>query len=245
MNKKSTAVLVLTIFCCACNLTVPDDRLALIAPDGRRQEAKEPASVQRGNSKQFVRMRYYRKGQPKEVNSYPSLPVNTCGYSVKLICFGNGRKQIKLYDKKASLIQTLMLKNTDAETNPYASVSFIDMNFDYYPDLKVNYGCGGSGNCIDEFWLYEPEKRQFQYHEKLSTLVSATAYPREKRIESYYRSGIHLQVLEDYAFRNNKLILMREEAVNSDTEFTHRVYERVGDSMKLVVADNLEYDIRN
>ena len=123
--------------------------------------------------------------------------------------------------------------------------NFIDMNFDGFLDFKVNYEMGATGNSWDEYWLFNPADQKFQYNIQLSELISAIPYPREKRVESYSRSGMDYQTLEDYEWNTGALTIVKRAIVNADSKFVHQIYEKKSGKLVLTKADNERLNIRN
>lgn len=119
------------------------------------------------------------------------------------------------------------------------------MNFDGFLDFKVNYEMGATGNSWDEYWLFNPADQKFHYSIQLSELISATPYPREKRVEAYYRSGIDYQSLEDYEWSGNRLLMAKREIVNADSAFAHQIYEKKSGKLVRTKVNNEFSNIRD
>ena len=196
-------------------------------------------------SSQFIRTAYYSPVQNKNVNSWPGKPDTTGMFSVKIKCSGKGNKTFIIYNKTGEVVQSGKLLDKSSECGTECKSNFIDMNFDGFLDFKVNYGISATGNSWDEYWLFNPADEKFHYNIQLSELISAIPYPSEKRVESYFRSGVDFQTLEDYEWNGNRLLLAKREIVNADSTFVHQIYEKKSGKLVLTKADNQRLNIRN
>jgi len=193
----------------------------------------------------FIRPSYYSREQDKNVNSWPGKPDTTGMFSAKITCSGKSNKAFIIYNNAGEVIQSGKLQDKSYECGTEYKSYFIDMDFDGFLDFKVNYEMGATGNSWDEYWLFNPADQKFHYNIQLSELISAIPYPREKRVESYSRSGMDYQTLEDYEWNENRLLLVKREIVNADSAFAHQIYEKKSGKLALTKADNERLNIRN
>lgn len=202
-------------------------------------------TVDKTNDIVFIRQSYYQRNQNKNVNSWYALPDTTNAFSASLSWSGINRISFIIYSRNGSVVQRGKLYDTEHDSTFEIKTMFIDMNFDGLLDFNVNFEMSATGNSWDEYWLFSPTDNRFHYNSELSALISAKAYPIEKRIESYYRSGMDYQILADYEWINKKLVLVKEEIVNTDSIPPHQVFERQGGVLNRIKADNeVETNIR-
>ena len=193
----------------------------------------------------FIRPSYYSREQDKNVNSWPGKPDTTGMFSAKITCSGKSNKTLIIYNNTGEVVQSGKLQDKSYECETEYKSNFIDMNFDGFLDFKVNFEMGGTGNSWDEYWLFNPADQKFHYSIQLSELISATPYPREKRVEAYYRSGIDYQSLEDYEWSRGVLSLVKQEIVNTDFTFAHQIYERKSGKLVRTKVNNEITNIRD
>lgn len=193
----------------------------------------------------FIRPSYYSREQDKNVNSWPGKADTTRMFSAKITCSGKSNKNFIIYNNAGEVVQSGKLQDNSYECETEYKSNFIDMDFDGFLDFKVNYELGATGNSWDEYWLFNPADQRFHYNIQLSELISAIPYPREKRIESYSRSGMDYQTLEDYEWIRGTLIVAKREIVNADSTFVHQIYEKKSGKLVLTKSDNEGLNIRN
>ena len=110
----------------------------------------------------------------------------------------------------------------------------------------MNLELGGTGNSWDEYWLFNVNNNKFEYNSQLSHMISARAYLREKKIETYWRSGMDCQSLENWEWEGNFLKLVDQEIINVDEEkFIHQVFKIVNGKLVRVKANNERFNIRD
>ncbi len=193
----------------------------------------------------FIRPSYYSRVQDKNLNSWPGKPDTTGIFSAKITCAGKSNKTFIIYNNSGDVVQSGKLQDKNYECGTEYKSNFTDMNFDGFLDFKVNYEMSATGNSWDEYWLFNPSDQKFHYSIQLSELISAIPYPREKRVESYSRSGIDYQTLEDYEWSRGALTVVKREIVNADSKFVHQIYEKKSGKLVLTKADNERLNIRN
>ena len=92
----------------------------------------------------------------------------------------------------------------------------IDYNFDGYKDIRFNYMSGVNAYAVNQFYevyLYNPLKNYFEFNNSFGDLCNPTPFPKEKVIRTYRRElsfGRRGEVCT-YSWKNNKLILQRED----------------------------------
>lgn len=113
---------------------------------------------------------------------------------------------IKIYkDKK--LIQ--VIKEPGLVNDTTQIIHPIDVNFDGYPDLQFYSHSGGAGpNYGNNYYLYNPKTKQFDYHQKLSDLSQPTVDVKSKTISAAWRNGAGNWGSEKYKWINHKLTLV-------------------------------------
>jgi hypothetical protein len=85
----------------------------------------------------------------------------------------------------------------------------IDVNFDGYPDLQIYSHSGGAGpNNGNNYYLYNPKTKQFDYHAKLSDLLQPDVNVKSKTISAAWRNGAGNWGAEKYKWINHKLTLV-------------------------------------
>jgi hypothetical protein len=172
----------------------------------------------------FIRQYYYSRVQDKN-NSWQGKP-DTTGMFSKITCGGKKQQTFIIYNNAGDVVQSGKLLDKSYECGTEYKSNFIDMNFDGFLDFKVNYEMGATGNSWDEYWLFNPADQKFQYNIQLSELISAIPYPREKRVESYSRSGMDYQTLEDYEWNRGALTMVKREIVNADSKLFIKFMKR-------------------
>ena len=213
--------------------------------DSLKVKSKSTYSLYKGSDK-YIRPAYYTTHQVEDVNSWPERPDTTGIYSAKIICRGKGQKSFVIYNKAGEIFQMGTLKDTKYGCDQDYKSDFIDMNFDGYLDFKINFETGATGNSWDEYWLFNPEDRKFHFNHDLSKSISAMAYMKEGRIETYYRSGMDYQVLSDLEWKGGSLILLRKETIDtSDSTSVHHIFIRINNSMAQSHADDEIFNIRD
>ena len=113
---------------------------------------------------------------------------------------------IKIYkDKK--LMQVIKEPGLIIDTTQI--IHPIDVNFDSYPDLQIYSHSGGAGpNNGNNYYLYNPKTKQFDYHAKLSDLSQPDINVKSKTISAAWRNGAGNWGAEKYKWINHKLTLV-------------------------------------
>jgi hypothetical protein len=111
--------------------------------------------------------------------------------------------------KKNSVVQIIEPQGIETRSPPKDSIRMTDANFDGYPDISVLANDGGAGpNNSYNFYLYNPEKRMFEFDEDLSELTQIEIDPVRKEIRSAWRNGAAEHGFERYRFSGGKLELI-------------------------------------
>ncbi|AOM80522.1 XAC2610-related protein [Pedobacter steynii] len=83
----------------------------------------------------------------------------------------------------------------------------VDVNFDGYPDLQIYSHSGGAGpNYGNNYYLYNPKTKRFDYHAKLSDLSQPEINVKTKSISAAWRNGAGNYGSEKYKWINRQLI---------------------------------------
>lgn len=108
-------------------------------------------------------------------------------------------------DERHALLQEIphSLPN-DAKLAPSDLVTFEDMNFDGYIDLKIAASVGRA-NRYDDCWLWDMASRKFVLHEELSQLASLVFNPESKTVRSYAHISASDSEEATYTWKNGKL----------------------------------------
>jgi len=124
------------------------------------------------------------------------------------------RIRIRRADKK-NRVQTLKPLEMYQAFAP-RHFELIDMNFDGFKDILLQYGCGATGNGQSYTWLYDPKTGRFKYNNALSQITTATAHPDTKTITSLWVGGAAVYDEETYTFQNGKLTKIKEVAQDAN-----------------------------
>lgn len=121
------------------------------------------------------------------------------------IVIREGKIAIYSQDERHALLQEIpySLPN-DAKLAPSDLVTFEDMNFDGYMDLKIAASVGRA-NRYDDCWLWDKASRKFVLHEALSQLASLVFNPECKTVRSYAHISASDSEEATYTWKNGKL----------------------------------------
>jgi len=132
-----------------------------------------------------------------------------------------------IYDNSHKLIQTIsdtiphMSKNTRQMIDRYSDepedpifnndISFVDINFDGYTDIKIKRFVDMQGQSAFRYFLYSPESNEFIYNEDFSTLCCRVSlHPKSKEISiSEYRWQDETNTIIYFKVINNKPVHVR------------------------------------
>ncbi|HEV2419278.1 MAG TPA: hypothetical protein VGX94_15890 [Terriglobia bacterium] len=123
-----------------------------------------------------------------------------------------------------------------SSVDPYRLLNTLDANFDGYNDLTIGEGCGVTGNCQYDFFLYEPAKKQFVRNSFLSNLSEPQFDPYNKEVNSYSNMSAFDWEHDIYQFQNGQYVLIRKVVASSDRKnntSTLRTYELKNGKMEL------------
>lgn len=113
---------------------------------------------------------------------------------------------IKIY-KNNKLIQ--VIKEPGLVNDTTQIIHPVDVNFDGYPDLQIYSHSGGAGpNYGNNYYLYNPKTKHFDYHQKLSDLSQPAIDVKSKTISAAWRNGAGNWGSEKYKWINHKLRLV-------------------------------------
>jgi hypothetical protein len=119
------------------------------------------------------------------------------------------RIQIRRADKNG-IVQTLKPLTMYQAFLPY-HFEIVDMNFDGYQDILLQYNCGVTGNGESYAWLYKPKTGRFKYDSALSQITSAIPHPDTRTITSLWVGGLAGGIYDEetYQFENGTLTRIR------------------------------------
>lgn len=136
-----------------------------------------------------------------------------------------------------------LLVDIDAWSYDFLEGGYVieDLNFDGYADLRLQEFLPASPNIPYLYWLYNPERQQFEANAALREITSPEVLPEQQTIRGFARLSAASYIWSDYQWRAGELMLVREEQATYDTEGNRRVVvsERQGDEM-VVVSDRFE-----
>lgn len=153
----------------------------------------------------------YRGNWVRHQNELTEFRFEVAGASPEETAYGNGRGQlvaIKVIDKHSGdVVQVISDMNAEIMQELSNSITFIDANFDGYPDLMSDFADGGAGpNYSGIFYVFNPKTRRFEYHEALSGLSQVEVDTENQAIHSGWRSGAAQHGAATYRFVDGKLL---------------------------------------
>ena len=105
-------------------------------------------------------------------------------------------------------MQVTQITDSNVLPDSEKSISFEDLNFDGYLDLKFLWSEGPWSQTY-ACWLYVPEQRTFKYHEGLSDLPSIKTDPQNMQVLSWMGTG-STAYSSKYRWQNGKLEMTEE-----------------------------------
>ncbi len=116
-----------------------------------------------------------------------------------------GKIAIYRQDERHALLQEISYSlPNDAKLAPGDLVTFEDMNFDGYMDLKIAASVGRA-NRYNDCWLWDKASGKFVLHEELSQLASLVFNPESKTVRSYAHISASDSEEATYTWENGKL----------------------------------------
>lgn len=113
---------------------------------------------------------------------------------------------VKVINKKTGSKQVFLDIWAELKSNPAQVIQIADYNFDGYPDFMFLMQSGGAGpNYTNNFYLYNPQKGNFEYHDELSQLSQVQIDVKNHTIGSDWRDGAAHHGGEKYTFVNQQL----------------------------------------
>lgn len=202
-------------------------------PVPRAADAETTATVLSGPS-------YVQDCQPCSIRISPAAGVFLFRFSFSPSGAGRVVHSIAVTPPGAQAAsQTLQVKDM-MPLPPGAKVFFgaQDLNFDGYEDLMI-ITSHGVANAYADYWLYDPNARNFA---PLGEYPVFTVDQAARRLKSYERGGSGGMIYESrqYAFLEGKLTVMRvekQEAIEGSADFRKTVEERKDG--KLVTIERL------
>lgn len=168
---------------------------------------------------------------------------NDDGYSIKSIdVYADGK-----------LLQTISNSNVKGgvaelygDVDPQTLVSFEDINFDGYNDIKVQQGMGATGNVYFEYYLYDPASARFGSQPGFG-ILNPVLQPEQKRISSYATQGCAGNCFERdiYYVKNGQFVLTNRETHYMDAQqnLWVKVEELKNGSLKVIKEEKTNPDI--
>lgn len=113
---------------------------------------------------------------------------------------------VKIINKKTGSKQVLLDIWAELKSIPTQVIQIADYNFDGYPDFMFLMQSGGAGpNYTNNFYLYNPQKENFEYNDDLSQLSQVEINVKNRTINSSWRDGAAHHGGEKYTFINQHL----------------------------------------
>ncbi|MCI0501411.1 MAG: hypothetical protein L0Y61_06660, partial [Epsilonproteobacteria bacterium] len=117
--------------------------------------------------------------------------------------------ELKIYDKKNKLIQTIRNAGYSLEDNGQITMS--DVNFDGYDDLMIYSHDGGAGpNDGYNFYIFNPKNRRFEYDKTLSNATQISIDKKRKLITAAWRNGAAEYGGEEYKWINGRFVMTKQ-----------------------------------
>lgn len=115
---------------------------------------------------------------------------------------------IKVVDKRTQeTVQVITEIGAEIRGELSRSLTFVDANFDGYPDIMADFADGGAGpNYTRVFFVFNPEKEVFEYHAGLSALPQVEIDTVKQRVRSSWRSGAAQHGMAEYCFMNGTMV---------------------------------------
>lgn len=113
---------------------------------------------------------------------------------------------VKIINKKTGSQQVFLDIWAELKSLPKQVIQIGDYNFDGYPDFMFLMQSGGAGpNYTNNFYLYNPQKGNFEYNDELSQLSQVEIDVKKRTISSNWRDGAAHHGGEKYTFINQQL----------------------------------------
>jgi hypothetical protein len=113
---------------------------------------------------------------------------------------------VKIINKKTGSKQVLLDIWAGFKSIPTQVIQIGDYNFDGYPDFMFLMQSGGAGpNYTNNFYLYNPQKDNFEYNDELSQLSQVEVEVKSRTISSNWRDGAAHHGGERYTFIDHQL----------------------------------------
>ena len=121
-----------------------------------------------------------------------------------------------------------------------------DMNFDGYADIAIQTSCGATGNCMNEYFLYNPATGLFERNNTLSNIFNPVPDQKTKEITSHSVGGAAGMIYEDdtYSYIRGAYVLTRSVSQNQDpndqTKFIKTISELKNGKMKVISIETVK-----
>lgn len=186
---------------------VPEQRVRLTS-EGKKQHV--PSRLEETRAWMLVEDQYRGHWVAHE-EELPDYRFEVVGASPDQDGYSHRRGQllaIKVIDKHSGRVLQI-INNISAEIsqNLTHSLTFLDANFDGYPDIMSDFTDGGAGpNYINIFFLFNPGTHRFEYDDTLSGLPQVEVDVENQLIHSRWRSGAGQHGAAAYRFVDGRLL---------------------------------------
>lgn len=113
--------------------------------------------------------------------------------------------------KKGTNEITQIVENFNAEVQKNETVIVEDVNFDGYLDIRLMEYLPSGPNIPYLYWIFDPETKQFVQNEELKQITSPEVDVKNKQLLSHQRTDATRFGTKFYEYRNNELVLVKEE----------------------------------
>ncbi len=137
-------------------------------------------------------------------------------------------------DKKPfQVLQTDIHPTIDLET---VGILFIDLNFDGHRDVALMAELPEGANVPYNYYLYDPETKQFVREPLLDVISSPEIFGEEKEIRAFWRLDASVSGQDIWQWRSGKPVITGriEETRAREGQCTARHYRLLSEKMKLV-----------
>jgi hypothetical protein len=122
--------------------------------------------------------------------------------------FENKIHRINIYHYTTlSPLDLVKLKNT-----PDYRISFVDYNFDNYPDIVIYNSESGNNNYVEDKYIYDKNKQKFIYNKTLSEGANFSTDSINKIIHSFWGYGIGNYSSNTYKWKDDELLVTETES---------------------------------
>lgn len=111
----------------------------------------------------------------------------------------------------STVVAAIRTMNGKMAWDPY--VDSTDYNFDNYPDFSIyNRNESGVHNVMREIFIYDPAKKEYVYHDKLSGMGNVYADKDMKIVRSFWSTGgVDRYIIDEHEWYKGELKPIRRE----------------------------------